>query len=142
MTFELIGHPDLEDQVQTVFRVDPKEGPVAVARIRALLESFDDDPDLLEPAPVERHSWTEGVILNVQRAQDARPWQMLDAKVGIYVYEEWKLRFAIAQVEFPGNAIVGAWLLVEPQAAAAAGIASRNLCQSLLVQVQEITWPF
>jgi hypothetical protein len=67
MRFRPIGHPDLEEQVPKVFVADPKRGPVAVARIRALLESFDEEPAELEPAPVAQQEWTEGVTLQTQR---------------------------------------------------------------------------
>jgi hypothetical protein len=37
---------------------------VAVARIRALLESFDEDPARLEPVPVTQPAWTQAVMRN------------------------------------------------------------------------------
>src|ERR1700690_3641654 len=97
MRFRLIGHPDLEQQVPKVFEVDPKQGPVAVAKIRALLESFDEDPAELEPAPVAQQEWPEGVRLNARRDDDATA-RLVAAHVTIYIYEAWGLRFAIARV--------------------------------------------
>jgi len=82
---------------------------VAVARIRALLESFDEDPANLEPAPVAHQSWTQGVMLNVSRGE-ARS-TAVPAQVTIYIYEAWSLRFAIARVELPDDVVVGAWLM-------------------------------
>src|SRR5271170_1409450 len=120
MRFRLIGHPDLEQQVPKVFVANPKQGPVAVARIRALLESFDEDPAELEPAPAVQQEWTEGVTLDAQRGEDATS-SAVAAHVRIYIYEAWSLRFAIARVEFPGDAVVGAWLMVETRVAAATG---------------------
>lgn len=41
----------------------------------------------------------------------------------------------------PGDAAVGAWLMVETQVAAATGLASRNLSLALLAKVKELLWP-
>jgi hypothetical protein len=139
MQFRLIGHPDLESQVPKVFAADPKHGPVAVARIRALLESFDEDPSWLEPAPLAQQAWTQAVMLNVSR--DEARIGAVPAHVGIYIYEAWSLRFAIARVMLPGDTVVGGLLMVESQAAAATGIASRNLSLALLAKVEEMVWP-
>jgi hypothetical protein len=140
MRFRLIGHPDLESQVPKVLAADPKHGPVAVARIRALLESFQEDPGELAPAPVAQAEWTEGLRLNVQRGEDATV-SLVAARVTIYIYEAWSLRFAIARVEFPGDTVVGALLMVESQVAAAKGLASQNLSLALLAKVEELIWP-
>lgn len=140
MRFRLIGHPDLEQQVPKVFVADPKQGPVVVAKIRALLESFDENPAELEPAPVAQQNWTEGVRLKAQRDEDSTS-RSVAGHVGIYVYEAWALRFAIARVELPGDSIVGAWLMVETRVSAATGLASRNLCLALLAKVEELVWP-
>ncbi|MGP0072527.1 MAG: hypothetical protein ACLPWF_11420 [Bryobacteraceae bacterium] len=140
MSFRLIGHPDLEQQVPKVFAEDPKHGPVAVAKIRALIESFREDPAELAPAPVAQVEWTEGVRLNVQRSEDAKS-SLVAAHVTIYIYEDWGLRFAIARVEFPEHAVVGALLMVETQVAAATGLASQNLSVALLAKVEELIWP-
>jgi len=51
------------------------------------------------------------------------------------------LRFAIARVEVPGDAVIGALLLVETQAVAAKGLTSRNLSLALLAKVEELVWP-
>jgi hypothetical protein len=140
MSFRVIGHPDLNDQVSSVFAADPKQGPVAVAKIRALLESFDEDPAELGPAPVDQVDWTEGIPLNVQRNAGTTS-RLVAGHVAIYVYEVWGLRFAIARVQFPGNAIVGAWLMVETRVAVATGLSSRNLSLALLAKVEELIWP-
>lgn len=139
MTLRIIGHPDLEGQVRDVFAADPKRAPVAVARIRALLESFDEDPLELEPRPVANEHWSEGIALDAQRNHEAI--RKVEAAVAIYIYEAWALRFAIAQVRFPPNTVVGAWLMVETQAAASAGLTSHNLSLALLGKVQELIWP-
>jgi hypothetical protein len=139
MSFRVIGHPDLEQQVHKVFAADPREGPPAVARIRALLESLEGDPANVEPAPVARQSWTQGIRLNVENEEGAI--SSATARVTIYVYEAWALRFGLARVELPGDVVVGAWLMVETQVAAAAGLASRNLSLALLAQVEELRWP-
>jgi hypothetical protein len=139
MQFRLIGHPDLESQVPKVFAADPKQGPVAVARIRALLESFDENPAWLEPSPVAQHRWTQAVMLNASR--DEVPVGLVSARVTIYVYEAWSLRCAIARVELPGDVVIGAWLMVETRAAAAKGLASQNLTLALLAKVEELVWP-
>ena len=139
MAFRVIGHPDLEQQVLKVFAADPREGPLAVARIRALLESLEEDPAALEPAPVARQSWTEGVRVSVENEEGAI--FSATVQVTIYVYEAWALRFGLARVELPGDVVVGAWLMVETQVAAAAGLASRNLSLALLAQVEELRWP-
>jgi hypothetical protein len=118
MRFRLIGNPDLEQQVPKVFEADPKQGPVAVAKIRALLESFDEDPAELEPAPVSQQDWPEGVRVNARRDEDAAS-RSVAAHVTIYIYEAWALRFAIARVVF----------------------SSRNLCLALLAKVEELVWP-
>ena len=134
MRFRLIGHPDLESQVPKVFAADPKHGPVAVAKIRALLESFDEDPAWLEPTPVAQQ--TQWVTLWDEARSVA--WQ---ADVTIYIYEAWGLRFAIARVTLPGDRVVGALLMVETQAAAARDITSQNLALALLAKVEELIWP-
>jgi hypothetical protein len=139
MTFRVIGHPDLEQQVHKVFAADPREGPLAVARIRALLESLEEDPSDLEPAPVARQSWNQGVRLSVQDEEGAI--SSATAEVIIYVYEAWALRFGLARVELPDDVVIAAWLMVETQVAAAAGLASRNLSLALLAQVEELRWP-
>jgi hypothetical protein len=139
MAFRVIGHPDLEQQVHKVFAADPREGPLAVARIRALLESLESDPADSEPAPVARQSWTQGVRLNVEN--EAGAISPATGRVTIYVYEAWALRFGLARVELPGDVVIGAWLMVETQVAAAAGLASRNLSLALLAQVEELRWP-
>jgi hypothetical protein len=139
MQFRLVGHPDLESQVPKVFAADPKNGPVAVARIRALLESFDDDATWLDPAPVAQQRWTQPVMLNVSR--DEVRAGAVQAHVTIYIYEAWSLRFAIARVLLPGESVVGALLMVESQAAAATGVASQNLSLALLAKVEELLWP-
>jgi hypothetical protein len=139
MRFRLVGHPDVESQVPKVFAADPKNGPVAVARIRALLESFDEDPAWLEPAPVAQQRWTQAVMLNASR-DEARAGAV-PAHVTIYVYEAWSLRFAIARVMLPGDTVVGALLMVESQVAAATGVASQNLSLALLAKVEELIWP-
>ena len=139
MRFRLVGHPDVESQVPKVFAADPKNGPVAVARIRALLESFDEDPAWLEPAPVAQQRWTQAVMLNASR-DEARAGAV-PAHVTIYVYEAWSLRFAIARVMLPGDTLVGALLMVESQVAAATGVASQNLSLALLAKVEELIWP-
>jgi hypothetical protein len=138
MAFRLIGHPDLVQQVDEVRKADPKEGPDAVARIRGLLESFDEDPAELEPAPVAQREWD--VVLNVQRGEGGRP-SLVRAYVAIYIYEAWSLRFAIARVKFPGDVVVGAWLMVETRVAAARGLESGNLCLALLTKMEELIWP-
>jgi hypothetical protein len=140
MRFRIIGHPDLDEQVPQVLAADPKHGPVAVAKIRALLESIDEGGANLEPAPVAQQSWDTGVIVPAQRDDEAtsRP---VPAQVAIYVFEAWGLRFAIGRVEIPGDAVVGALLLVETQAMAAKGLASRNLSLALLAKVEELVWP-
>jgi hypothetical protein len=140
MTFRIIGHPDLDHQVPEVLAADPKRGPVAVAKIRALLESIDEGAADLEPAPVAQESWPTGVTVHVQRNNEAssRP---VPAQVAIYVFEAWGLRFAIARVEVPGDAVVGALLLVETEEAAARGVGSRNLSLALLAKVEELVWP-
>jgi hypothetical protein len=140
MPFRIIGHPDLEQQVAQVLWADRRQGPVAVAKIRALLESFDEDPGEVEPAPVVRQTWNEGVTLQTKR-DERGSLSPVAAKVTIYVYEVWSLRFAVARVEFPEKAVVAAWLMVETQAAAAAGLTSQNLSLALLEQVQELIWP-
>jgi hypothetical protein len=139
MRFRLVGHPDVESQVPKVFAADPKNGPVAVARIRALLESFDEDPAWLEPAPVAQQRWTQAVMLNASR-DEARAGAV-PAHVTIYVYEAWSLRFAIARVMLPGDTVVGALLMVESQVAAATGVATQNLSLALLAKVEELIWP-
>jgi hypothetical protein len=139
MRFRLVGHPDVESQVPKVFAADPKNGPVAVARIRALLESFDEDPAWLEPAPVAQQRWTQAVMLNASR-DEARAGAV-PAHVTIYVYEAWSLRFAIARVMLPGDTVGGALLMVESQVAAATGVASQNLSLALLAKVEELIWP-
>ena len=139
MRFRLVGHPDVESQVPKVFAADPKNGPVAVARIRALLESCDEHPAWLEPVPVAQQRWTQAVMLNASR-DEARAGAV-PAHVTIYVYEAWSLRFAIARVMLPGDTVVGALLMVESQVAAAMGVASQNLSLALLAKVEELIWP-
>jgi hypothetical protein len=51
------------------------------------------------------------------------------------------LRFAVARVEVPGDAVLAALLLVGTQAVAAKGLTSRNLCLTLLAKVEELVWP-
>jgi hypothetical protein len=134
MAFRLVGHPDLETQVPKVFAADPKNGPVAVAKIRALLESFDENPAWLEPAPAaQQRQWV--TVFGEKRTV---AWR---AEVTIYIYEAWGLRFAIARVELPNDTVVGALLMVETQAAAATGLASQNLSLALLRKVEELLWP-
>jgi len=140
MRFRIIGHPGLDQQVPQIFAADPKHGPVAIAKIRALLESFDENPADLEPAPVAQQSWVQGVTVQVQRDEDASS-SAVAAEVAIYVYEAWALRFALARVQLPGDVVVGAWLMVESHVVAAAGIATRNLSLALLSKVEELVWP-
>jgi hypothetical protein len=140
MTFRIIGHPDLDRQVPEALAADPKQGPVSVARIRALLESIDEDAEDLDPAPVAQQSWTQGVILHVLADEEATS-MVMPAQVSIFVFEAWRLRFGLARVEFPGDRVVGALLLVETQAAAARGLASRNVSLALLAKVEELVWP-
>lgn len=140
MRFRIIGHPDLDQQVPRVLAADPKQGPVAVAKIRALLESIDEGAADLEPAPVAQQGWATGVTVHGQREEEAIS-RVVPAQVAIYVFEAWGLRFAIARVEVPGDTVVGALLLVETQAAAAKGLASRNLSLALLAKVEELVWP-
>ena len=139
MRFRIIGHPDLDEQVPQVLAADPKQGPVAVAKIRGLLESVDEGAGVLGTAPVAQQSW-EGVTVHAQRENEAttRP---VPAQVAIYIFEAWGLRFAIARVEVPGDAVTGALLLVETQAAAAKGLTSRNLSLALLAKIEEMVWP-
>jgi hypothetical protein len=139
MRFRIIGHPDLDEQVPRVLAADPKHGPVAVAKIRGLLESIDEGAGDLGPAPVAQQSW-EGVTVYAQHEDEAtsRP---VPAQVAIYIFEAWGLRFAIARVEVPGDAVTGALLLVETQATAARGLTSRNLSLALLAKVEELIWP-
>jgi hypothetical protein len=140
MRFRIIGHPDLDQQVPQVLAADPKQGPVAVAKIRALLESIDEGAADLEPAPVAQQDWATGVTVYGQREEEATS-RVVPAQVAIYVFEAWGLRFAVARVEVPGDTVVGALLLVETQAAAAKGLASRNLSLALLAKVEELVWP-
>src|SRR5450631_760267 len=98
MTFRIIGHPDLDHQVPKILAADPKQGPVAVARIRALLESIDEDAEDLDPAPVAQQRWTEGVMLHVQGDEEATS-RAMPAQVSIFVFEAWTLRFGMARVE-------------------------------------------
>jgi hypothetical protein len=140
MRFRIIGHPDLDEQVSQVLAADPKRGPVSVAKIRALLESIDEGAADLAPAPVAQQSWETGVTVHAQRDDEETP-RPVPAQVAIYVFEAWGLRFAIARIEVPGDAVVGAWLLVETQAIAAKGLASRNLSLALLAKVEELVWP-
>jgi hypothetical protein len=139
MRFRLVGHPDLESQVPKVFAADPKNGPVAVARIRALLESFDEDPAWLEPAPVAQHRWAQAVMLHASR-DEARAGAV-PGHVTIYIYEAWSLRFAVARVTLPGDTVVGALLMVQTQVAAARDITSQNLALALLAKAEELIWP-
>jgi hypothetical protein len=139
MRFRIIGHPDLDEQVPQVLAADPKQGPVAVAKIRGLLESIDEGAADLEPAPVAQQSWETGVMVHARRDGEATPTPV-SAQVAIYVFEAWRLRFAMARIEVPGEAVVGAWLLVETQAAAAKGLTSRNLSLALLAKVEELIW--
>jgi hypothetical protein len=139
MRFRIIGHPDLDEQVPQVLAADPKQGPVAVAKIRGLLESIDEGAADLEPAPVAQQSWETGVMVHARRDDEATPTPV-SAQVAIYVFEAWRLRFAMARIEVPGEAVVGAWLLVETQAAAAKGLTSRNLSLALLAKVEELIW--
>jgi len=140
MRFRIIGHPDLDQQVPQVLAADPKQGPLAVAKIRALLESIDEGAADLEPAPVAQQSWDTGVTVHAQRDDEAISGPV-PAQVAIYVFEAWGLRFAIARVEVLGDAVVGALLLVETQAVAAKGLTSRNLSLALLAKVEELVWP-
>jgi hypothetical protein len=140
MAFRLIGHTDLGQQVDKVKEADPKNGPVAVAKIRGLLDFFDEDPAELEPVPVAQQEWSAGIALNVQRGEGGGS-SSVAAHVAIYIYEAWGLRFAIARVRFPGDVVVGAWLMVETRFAAEKGLASRNLCLALLAKVEELIWP-
>ena len=140
MRFRIIGHPDLDQQVPQVLAADPKQGPVAVAKIRALLESIDEGAADLEPAPVAQQDWATGVAVHGQREEEAIS-RVVPAQVAIYVFEAWGLRFAIARVEVPGDTVVGALLLVETQSASAKGLASRNLSLALLAKVEELVWP-
>ena len=140
MRFEVIGHPALEVQVAEVFAANRKDGPVAIARIRGLLESFDEEPALLAPAPIAQANWGEGVALTGQGRQEVVP-RAVHAPVCIYVYEAWQLRFAIARVEFLDGAVVAAWLMVETRSQAAHGISSGNLSMALLAKVEELLWP-
>jgi hypothetical protein len=140
MRFRIIGHPDLDEQVPQVLAADPKRGPVSVAKIRALLESIDEGAADLEPAPVAQQSWETGVKVHAQR-DDEETSRLVQAQVAIYIFEAWGLRFAIARIEVPGDAVVGAWLLVETQAVAVKGLASRNLSLALLAKVEELVWP-
>jgi hypothetical protein len=139
MQFRVIGHPDLDEQVPLVLAADPKQAPVAVAKIRGLLESIDEGAGDLGTAPVAQQSW-EGVTVNAQREEEAIP-RPVAAQVAIYIFEAWGLRFAIARVEVPGDTVVGALLLVETQAVAAKGLTSRNLSLALLSKVEELLWP-
>jgi hypothetical protein len=140
MAFQIIGHPDLDDQVPRVLAADPKRAPIAVAKIRALLESIDEGAADLEPAPVAQQSWATGVTVHVQGEDEphARP---SSAQVAIFVFEAWGLRFAFARVELPGDAVVGALLLVETDEVAARGLGSHNLSLALLAKVEELIWP-
>lgn len=140
MPFRIIGHPDLDVQVPQVLSADPKQGPVAVAKIRALLESIDEGAADLEPAPVAQQTWETGVTVHAQRDDEATP-RPVPVQVVIYVFQAWGLRFAIARVEVPGDAVVGALLLVESEAVAAKGLTSRNLCLASLAKVEELVWP-
>jgi hypothetical protein len=142
MRFQVIGHPDLDAQVSDVLRADPVKGPVRIARIRAVLESYDEDPSELEPAPVAQQSWVKGVTLYVQGEGDASPRPMLDVPVSIYVYEAWSLRFAIARVQLLEEFVVGAFLMVDTmEAATKSKITSENLSLALLAKAEELTWP-
>jgi hypothetical protein len=140
MAFRVIGHPDLDHQVPQVLAADPKRAPVAVAKIRALLESIDEGAADLEPAPVAQQSWSTGVTVHAQSDDEANA-RPLPAQVAIYVFEAWGLRFAFARVELPGDAVIGALLLVETEVAAARGLGSRNLSLALLAKVEELIWP-
>lgn len=102
MRFRIIGHPDLDQQVPQVLAADPKRGPVAVAKIRALLESIDEGAADLEPAPVAQQDWATGVTVHGQREEEATA-RVVPAQAAIYVFEAWGLRFAIARVEVPGD---------------------------------------
>jgi hypothetical protein len=129
----------LDQQVPQVLAADPKQGPLAVAKIRALLESIDEGAADLEPAPVAQQSWEE-VTVHAQ-SDDETTSRPVPAQVEIYVFEAWGLRFAIARVEVPGDAVIGALLLVETHAVAAKGLTSRNLNLALLAKVEELVWP-
>jgi hypothetical protein len=125
--------------VHAVFRADPQDGPLAVARIKALLEFYEDDPNVLEPAPVAQQLWSSGIALKTHSGRaDLR---VIRATLGIYVYEKWETRFALARLAAQSGAFVGAFLMIETQSSCAAGISSANLCQSVLARAEELTWP-
>jgi len=83
---------------------------------RALLESFDEDPANLEPAPVasKLDAGSDAQCVAGRGTIDGSASQ-----VTIYIYEAWSLRFAIARVSCRTDVVVGAWLMVENQVAAA-----------------------
>lgn len=140
MMLTLIGHPDIEAQIGETFKADPRSGPPAVARIKAILKAYGEDPSEEEPAPVAQHGYPEGVALQAQENKDSAP-QPLQAEVTIYVYEAWSLRFAIARVCFPSDVVVAALLMVETAKKALQGLSSANLAKTLLGKVEELTWP-
>jgi hypothetical protein len=140
MHLTLIGHPDIEAQIGEVFKADRRHGPLAVARIKAVIKAYEDEPSEEEPAPVAQYRNPLVVALQAQGKQDLVP-QPLQAEVTIYVYEAWSLRFAIARVCFPSNVVVAALLMVETAQKALQGLSSGNLAKTLIGKVEELTWP-
>jgi len=78
------------------------------------------------------------MTVHVQRDPKVKP-SAETAHVVIYVYEVWGLRFGIARVQLRSREVPGAWLTVEPLAAVAKVIATRNLSQALLSKAEELT---
>jgi hypothetical protein len=140
MQLTLIGHPDIEAQIGQVFKANPRSGPPAVARIKAILKAYGEEPSKEEPAPVAQHGYPRGVVLQAQVNKDSGP-QPLQAEVTIYVYEAWALRFAIARVCFSSDVVVAALLMVETAKQALQGLSSGNLAKTLVGKVEELTWP-
>ena len=76
----------------------------------------------------------------MQRSEDAKS-SLVAAHVTIYIYEDVGLAIRDRASRVSRHAVVGAWLMVETQVAAATGLASQNLSVALLAKVEELVWP-
>jgi hypothetical protein len=138
MVFRIIGHPDLEEQVPKVFAADPKQGPVAVARIRAPHHSVTRQLDASHrksqrpgfvdvDGDVGRHCRRRGILISLHIERHSFGPTLLSPRC----------RFQLRRVLIKGfeqRAVEG-----RNSSAAAKGLASRSLCLALLAKVEK--WP-
>ena len=135
MRIHVMGHRNVAAQAEELKKeLGVHVWSTSTGKIRALMESYRDDPTTAKPAPTSQYSWSTSVF----QTSNGLNWP--PGTLTIFVYETWGLRFAIGRAQFP-DLVVAAWLWVGSLEAARSGMTSQNMSQALLNEAKEIMWP-